>query len=48
MEGQKAEHLRDKKQSFENLRAKNELLWKFRNEIDILPKRKKRHKIKDI
>ena len=44
MEGHKVERLvklRDEKQSFENLREKNELLWKFRNEIDILPKRKK-------
>ena len=30
-----------RKQSFENLGAKNKLLWKLRNENDILPKRKK-------
>ena len=44
MEGWKVEcfvKLRDENQSFGNLEAKNELLWKIRNEIDILPKRKK-------
>ena len=36
-----------KKQSFENFGVKNELLWKFKNENDILPPTK-RQKIKDF
>ena len=40
MEGWKVEgfaKFRDEKRTFESLGTKNELLWKFRDENDILP-----------